>query len=237
MIMRNSTNAARFSLLALVLILGLGCDCDAFTPSAPTRLASSAPSIQTALQDSSSGTEKASLDGVVDDLKMRYRIFQESQKAGSPFKQSLANVLAGDYNQEAVKAEAMELIQSASLVMFAWENSPSCKKAKEAFETAGANVKIVRLDDPWDKGNPLRAEIGKMVGRTSLPMIFLNGDYIGGYDGGISEEAPGILKMAFQGTLLPKLLAAGAMEDKKNKLAAPAASAGAGEEAGAVLSS
>lgn len=202
--MLNSNKAARFHLLAL-LILGLGCYCVAFTPSAPTRL-SSAPSIQTSLQESSTG-----LDGLVDDVKLRIRIFQESQKAGSDFKQSIANVLAGEYDQEAAKAEAMELIQSAPLVMFAWESSPSCKQAKAAFELSGAAVTIVRLDDPWAKGNILRAEIGKMVGRSSLPMIFLNGEYIGGYDGGVSEEAPGILKMAFQGTLLPKLKAADAM--------------------------
>jgi glutaredoxin 3 len=205
MTMVNSNNAARFSLLAL-LILGLGCYCDAFTPSAPARRLSSAPSIQTALQESSTG-----VDGLMDDLKMRIRIFQESQKSGSPFKQSLANVIAGEYDQEAVKANAMELIQSAPLVMFSWESSPSCKQAKAAFEMTDADVTIVPLDDPWAKGNPLRAELGKMVGRSSLPMIFLNGEYIGGYDSGISEEAPGILKMAFQGTLLPKLQAAGAM--------------------------
>jgi glutaredoxin 3 len=185
------------------------------TPSTPTLL-SSAPSIQTALQ----GSSGAELDAIVDDAKMRFRIFQdglnmririfeESQKAGSPFKQSIANVFAGEYDQEAVKASAMELIQSAPLVMFTWESSPSCKQAKVAFETACANVTIVRLDDPWAQGNPLRAEIGKIVGRSSLPMIFLNGEYIGGYDGGTSEDAPGILKMAFQGTLLPKLQAGG----------------------------
>lgn len=202
--MLNSNNTARFSFLAL-LILGLGCYCDAFTLSVPTRL-SSASSIQTALQESSTGG-----DDVMDDLKMRIRIFQESQKAGSDFKQSIANVLAGDYDQDAAKAEAMEFIQSAPLVMFTWENSPSCKKAKAAFEMTGANVKIVRFDDPWAKGNILRAEIGKMVGRSSLPMIFLNGEYIGGYDGGVSEKAPGILKLAFQGTLLPKLQEGNAM--------------------------
>jgi glutaredoxin-related protein len=70
-------------------------------------------------------------------------------------------------------------------------------------------VKIVRLDDPWDKGNPVRAEIGKRVGRSSVPMIFIGGEYVGGFDGGVSDKSPGIQTMAFQGTLRPTLEAAG----------------------------
>ena len=69
--------------------------------------------------------------------------------------------------------------------MYTWESSPYCKKAIEAFDSIQANVKIVRLDDPWEEGNPVRAVLGKKVGRTSVPFVFVNGNYIGGYDGGI----------------------------------------------------
>jgi glutaredoxin len=67
--------------------------------------------------------------------------------------------------------------------MFVWERSPSCVIANQ--------VKVVPLDDPWDKGNPVRAEIGKRVGRSSVPMIFIGGKFVGGFDGGVSDEAPG----------------------------------------------
>ena len=64
-----------------------------------------------------------------------------------------------------------------------------------------------------DKGNPMRAELGKKVGRTSVPFIFVDGNYLGGYDGGINDDAPGIVDLAFKGTLRPKLIDAGAMKE------------------------
>ena len=96
--------------------------------------------------------------------------------------------------------------------MYTWENSPSCKKAVEAFETIGATVKIIRLDDPWEEGNPVRAVLGRKVGRTSVPFVFVGGEYIGGFDGGVSTSAPGMVDMAFQGKLREALSEAGAMK-------------------------
>ena len=96
-------------------------------------------------------------------------------------------------------------------VMFTWESSPSCKKAVTAFETIGADAKIVRLDDPWSEGNPMRAALGRMVGRTSVPFVFVGGKYVGGFDGGISDEAPGLVDLAFKGELRDLLKDAGAM--------------------------
>ncbi|CAJ1937678.1 unnamed protein product [Cylindrotheca closterium] len=159
----------------------------------------------------------------VEAAKFRYGLFQKAQGEGYDFKQATACALAGDYDQAAVKAKVEELIQSAPCVMFTWESSPSCKKAIEAFDkVGGVNVKIVRMDDPWDEGNPMRAEIGKMVGKSSVPMIFVGGEYVGGYDAGVSDDAPGILDMAFKGTLRPKLEAAGAMEAVKEPVAVEA---------------
>ena len=99
--------------------------------------------------------------------------------------------------------------------MYTWESSPSCKKAIEAFETSlQATVKIVRLDDPWEEGNPVRAVLGKKMGRTSVPFIFVGGEYIGGFDGGIegNTDASGMVDLAFQGKLREMLSAAGAMK-------------------------
>jgi glutaredoxin len=102
--------------------------------------------------------------------------------------------------------------------MFIWEASPFSKKAVEAMEVAGADVKIVRLDDPWEEGNPLRAELGKRTGRTSVPNVWIAGEYVGGFDGGVSEESPGIVNLAFRGTLLPKLEAAGALKSAESRI-------------------
>lgn len=49
----------------------------------------------------------------VDDLKTKYRIYQESNASGASFKQTIANVIAGEYNKAEVKAEVEESINSA----------------------------------------------------------------------------------------------------------------------------
>ena len=98
-------------------------------------------------------------------------------------------------------------------VMYTWESSPSCKKAIEAFKTIGAEPKIVRLDDPWEEGNLVRAALGRKVGRTSVPFVFVGGTYIGGFDGGVegNTDAAGMVDLAFQGRLRDILSEAEAM--------------------------
>ena len=150
----------------------------------------------------------------VDVVQKSFAIARESASSGADFKQIIANVLAGEYDADAVNAKLDDLIASAPSVMFIWEASPFSKKAIRAMEMMGADVKIVRLDDPWEEGNPMRAELGKRVGRTSVPCIFIGGEYIGGYDGGVGEESPGMIDLAFQGKLIPKLEAARALKPK-----------------------
>jgi glutaredoxin len=141
-----------------------------------------------------------------------YETFQKAKGEGYNFKQSVAIALAGDYDEESVKAKIQEEIDSAPVVMFTWEASPACKKAIKYLDIAGASYKIVRLDNPWSEGNPIRAELGKRVGRSSVPCIFIGGQYCGGFDGGVGEESPGILEMAFKGTLRQKLDDVGALK-------------------------
>ena len=97
--------------------------------------------------------------------------------------------------------------------MYTWESSPSCKKAIEAFAVIGATPTIVRLDDPWEEGNPVRAVLGRKVGRTSVPFVFVGGNYIGGYDGGIEgkPDQAGMVDLAFAGRLREMLTEAGAL--------------------------
>mmetsp|Transcript_8332 Transcript_8332/g.20062 ORF Transcript_8332/g.20062 Transcript_8332/m.20062 type:complete len:228 (-) Transcript_8332:34-717(-) len=210
--------ASTTSLLGLALLVGTS---EAFAPSSAVPGHSTTETTTSIFESGLEGDALATTEEqapfyekYVEAAKFRYGLFQKAQDKGYDFKQATACALAGEYDEAAVRAKVEDLIQSAPCVMFTWESSPSCKKAIEAFgKVGGANVvKIVRMDDPWDEGNPMRAEIGKMVGKSSVPMIFIGGDYVGGYDAGVSDDAPGILDMAFKGTLLPKLEAAGAME-------------------------
>lgn len=150
------------------------------------------------------------ITSIQEKVQSSIRIAQESQKEGAGLTQILANVLAGDYDVEATQAQVKEMIGSAPMVMFTWERSPSCVNAIKAMDSCGYRYSVIRLDDPWDEGSPIRAEIGKMVGRPSVPMVFIGGEYVGGFDAGLSDQAPGLVSMAFKGTLQPKLEAAGA---------------------------
>lgn len=150
-------------------------------------------------------------DQFVDNIKIRIRIAQESNASGAGNKQVIADVIAGEYDSAPIMKQIDDLVSSSPCVMFTWEASPSCKKAVEAFSMMGADVKICRLDDPWSEGNIMRSALGKKYGRSSVPFVFINGEYIGGFDDGTGDKAPGMVDMAFKGTLRPKLAKAGAM--------------------------
>ena len=51
--------------------------------------------------------------------------------------------------------------------------------------------------DTIDEGNAIRAELGKLTKRTSVPSIFINGEAIGGLNDGM----PGLLPLAKSGEL------------------------------------
>lgn len=151
----------------------------------------------------------------LDTVQSSFKIAQESNAAGSSFKQVVADVLAGDdYDKDAVSKSIEDTIASAPCVMYTWESSPSCKQAIAAFEVIGASPKIVRLDDPWEEGNPVRSMLGKTYGRTSVPFVFIGGKYRGGYDGGLendTNDATGMVDLAFRGKLRDMLTEAGAL--------------------------
>ena len=122
---------------------------------------------------SSSGDDAPSFfESIVTNAKTRIGIAKRSSSEGSGFKQVTAEVIAGEYDDASVRAEAESMTKSAPCVMFTWESSPACKRAIKAMELVGANVKIVRLDDPWDEGNPLRAELGKITGKSSVTSVW-----------------------------------------------------------------
>lgn len=196
-------------LLSLALLIKF---IDGFSPILPNKVTTLDNNLLVGPLNSIQTTTEGPLDSFLDGIKMRLRIAQESNASGASTKQTIADVIAGEYDSVEVGSKLDDMIASAPVVMFTWESSPSCKKAVGAFETIGADVKICRLDDPWSEGNPMRAELGKRVGRTSVPFLFIKGEYVGGFDGGTDENACGMVDMAFKGTLRSKLSEVGAMK-------------------------
>mmetsp|Transcript_17733 Transcript_17733/g.22372 ORF Transcript_17733/g.22372 Transcript_17733/m.22372 type:complete len:364 (-) Transcript_17733:246-1337(-) len=136
-------------------------------------------------------------------------ISQLSQSgAVASFKQAIADAVAGDYDKEAINAQLDKAIQGNAAVMFSWQTCPFCKKAKQLLiEDIGATVTVIELDEDKKVGNALRAELGKRTGRTSVPSIWIGGEYVGG-----CNDGPGIIPLEEEGKLRPMLEASGALK-------------------------
>lgn len=201
--------------LTFAAVVGLSLLLEAPRHCANAFVSAAAPSRRSGTTTAFHATEEDA--SFMDNMQLRWKIGQESRAEGADFKQVVADVLAGEYDAEPIEQQIESEIPSAPVVMYTWEKSPACKKAVQGFELAlgvsslaeTSDVRIIRLDDPWDEGNPIRAQLGKKVGRTSVPCIFIGGEYVGGFDEGVGGSAPGIQAMAFQGTLRPALEAAG----------------------------
>ncbi|KAH8087681.1 protein disulfide oxidoreductase [Aureococcus anophagefferens] len=77
--------------------------------------------------------------------------------------------------------------------------------AKQLVDAKGAKYTVVELDEVSD-GPALRAELGGLVGRTSVPAIWIQSDFVGG-----CNDGPGIITLDKQGELDARLKAAGAL--------------------------
>jgi len=100
-------------------------------------------------------------------------------------KQSLANLFAGKYDAVVVNTQIDDLISNNPCVMFSFSTCPYCIKAKDLLiNKLGATVEVLELDQDKAIGYPIRAELGKRTGRTSVPSIWIDGQFIGGCDDG-----------------------------------------------------
>mmetsp|Transcript_3479 Transcript_3479/g.8693 ORF Transcript_3479/g.8693 Transcript_3479/m.8693 type:complete len:210 (-) Transcript_3479:204-833(-) len=184
---------ARFA----IVVLSVAASCHAFAPAArPLRV--------THTRRASAVMADVSFDGVLKGAS----IFAEKLSKGDDMKQALADGLAGEYDRAAADAEITRLVNSAPVVVFSWTMSPASKQAKELLKMAGASPVYKELNEPWEDGNPIRAELGRRTGRTSVPSVWIGGVYVGGCNDGPSLEAPGIVPLAFSGKLQEKLAAA-----------------------------
>lgn len=119
------------------------------------------------------------------------------------FKQFVAEAVAGDFDAAAVDQTIDDIVESNSVVMFSFTSCPFCKKAKDKLDSLGTKYASIELDeDPL--GPAIRARLGERTGRTSVPSIWINQEYIGG----LNDGNPGLLPLEDQGLLSQKLAAA-----------------------------
>jgi glutaredoxin 3 len=171
--------------------------CAAALTSALLVLGSSAfiqPSFVTYLKRSSSNQNTMSLfAGLMD-------VFNEGKKA-------LVKKIAGDYDEVAISARIDGLISQNKVLMLSFTTCPYCIKAKGVLDAKKTKYTVVELDKDPD-GKAIRAELGNRIGRTSVPAIWIDGQFVGGCNDG---PMGGIVKLNDQGKLDGMLRSAGAL--------------------------
>ena len=81
--------------------------------------------------------------------------------------------------------------------MFSFTTCPFCRRAKDYLDEKGIAYRVLELDElEGNEGNEIRAVLGKLTKRTSVPSIFVGGTYIGG-----CNDGPGLLPLGESGEL------------------------------------
>jgi glutaredoxin-like protein len=102
-------------------------------------------------------------DGVVE------KMFVEPQKPGDPFEVSDADTMLAHLNPKAKKPD--------QVAIFTREGCSYCTKAKALLKNLGYDYAEVPLD------HRIRTKvIGAVTGKGTVPQVFINGRYIGGYE-------------------------------------------------------
>lgn len=128
-----------------------------------------------------------------------------SNTMGYQFKQFVADIIAGnDYDVEAINTLIDRFVTEHPVAMFSFTTCPFCRRAKDLLDEKGVTYEVLELDElDGNEGNEIRANLGRKTGRTSVPSIFIGGNYIGG-----CNDGPGLLPLNESGELDALLQAA-----------------------------
>lgn len=122
-------------------------------------------------------------------------------------KKALVRSLAGEYDQKAVRDRINTMVEENPVLMLSFTTCPYCIKAKACLDAKNTRYKVVELDvDP--EGKAIRAELGDMVGRTSVPAIWIGQKFVGGCNDG---PMGGVIQLDNRGELDNMLKSVGAM--------------------------
>lgn len=158
-------------------------------------------------------------------LANRFSQIVQNNELGYQFKQFVADIVAGqDYDHGTTLKLIDDFVAStttpstkkqqsffgsffskaggkrettAPVAMFSFTTCPFCRRAKDYLDSQGIPYVSMELDElPGNQGNEIRASLGRKTRRTSVPSIFVRGEYIGG-----CNDGPGLLPLAESGDL------------------------------------
>jgi len=122
-------------------------------------------------------------------------------------KQGIAKAMAGNYDAAEVKSGLERQIKQKPAIMYATSTCPFCAKAKKEITATGSILTVIDFDDE-ENGNAMRAELMMITGQSSVPQVFIGGEFIGGCnDGGMG----GVMPLKQSGKLEELLIKAGAL--------------------------
>lgn len=77
--------------------------------------------------------------------------------------------------------KCLNAIKQNSVTLFVRSYCPYCKRAERLFEEL--NIKATIIDfGTIENGEEVKEELAKMTGHRTVPMIFINGKFVGGCD-------------------------------------------------------
>lgn len=122
-------------------------------------------------------------------------------------KKALVKTLAGDYDAVAVRSRIDNLVKTNNVLMLSFTTCPYCIKAKQVLDAKSSKYTVVELNEDPD-GKAIRAELADRVGRSSVPAIWIGGEFVGGCNDG---PMGGIVQLQEQGKLDGMLKKVGAI--------------------------
>lgn len=133
-----------------------------------------------------------------DSMANKFSEIIATNSLGYQFKQFVADIIAGEYDEGATQREIDSFVSKNKIAMYSFTTCPFCRQAKDYFDENGIKYTVIELDElEGNKGNEIRAALGKRIERTSVPSIFIKGTAIGGLNDGM----PGLIPLAESGEL------------------------------------
>lgn len=83
------------------------------------------------------------------------------------------------YSKNASALYVRQTLEQNKVVIFSKLNCPYSTMAKEQFQMLNFPFLTVELDDRGD-GDQIQVILGEMTGATTVPRVFVNGNFIGG---------------------------------------------------------
>ncbi|XP_078439558.1 glutaredoxin family protein [Wolffia australiana] len=83
-------------------------------------------------------------------------------------------------------------VASHEIVIFSKSYCPYCRRAKAVFKELSKVPYVVELDERED-GDDIQQALIKVVGKRTVPQVFINGKHIGGSDDTVEAYADGSL--------------------------------------------